>query len=279
MTSISKDIAVQLVNGVVRLDVSAAWHEADPCLDRDYIDCCYNNQDSCQAIYCCNKGEECCRGEYSWLLSCCSRMNLLIIRWRMLPLWVRIGVFILITMIIDHLCLGSQYCALASNGQIGCCPNGQICTGPVSGGGSGGNGGGGGNNGGGGNGGSGGNGGGGAPTTTSHKPTTTSSSTEVNTPTSEFAASSGCYIPADRVGTATPTTSSPNISIQPTPTAEPGYANVVISESNTQITWSSGWFVQTSICDSTQQSKITVTADEWFTFITSPYSSKRICVT
>ncbi len=191
-------------------------------------------------------------------------------------------------MVIDDSCLGSSYCAVAPNGQVGCCPNGQICTSPVGGGGSGGNGGGGSGGNGGGSGGtgsgSGGNGGGGGaptttshkPTTMSHKPTTTSSPTEVNTPTCEFVALSGCHIPADHIGTATPTSSSPSSSTQPTPTVEPGYSNVVISESSTQITWSSGWTVQVSTCDPTQQSRITVTADEWFTFITSPYSSKRI---
>src|SRR6266576_1009798 len=135
----------------------------------------------------------------------------------------------------NDLCLGSWYCAVASNGQVGCCPNGQICTGSVGGGGGGGNGG-------------GGNGGGGAPTTTPPTPTTTSSSTEVNTSTSEFAALSGCYIPADRVGTVTPTSTSPSLSTS-TPNADPGYYIVALSESSTEITWSSGWFVQVSTCD------------------------------
>jgi len=80
------------------------------------------------------------------------------------------------------------------------------------------------------------------------------SSTEMNTPTP------------------TPPPSSP---IQP-PAPDPGYSNVVISESSTQIEWSSGWVVQFATCNSTQHSRVTVTADEWLTLITSPYSSPYV---
>lgn len=90
--------------------------------------------------------------------------------------------------------------------------------------------------------------------------------------TGEIVALSGCNIPPDRIGTATPTSSSPSLS---TPTPDPGYTNIVITQSSVQMTWSSGWDVQISSCDSTQQSKITTTANEWFTLITPSNSSKN----
>ncbi|KAF8345463.1 hypothetical protein F5887DRAFT_181123 [Amanita rubescens] len=73
--------------------------------------------------------------------------------------------------------------------------------------------------------------------------------------------------------TTTPTSSSPSLS---TPNPDPGYTNIVITQSSTQITWSSGWDVQISSCDSTQQSKITTKPNEWFTLITPSNSSPYV---
>ena len=67
---------------------------------------------------------------------------------------------------------------------------------------------------------------------------------------------------------------SPTPSIQPTPAPSPGFNNVVITQSSTEITWSSGWTVLTSPCNATIQSRFTVTENQWFTFLTSPNSSK-----
>jgi len=103
-------------------------------------------------------------------------------------------------------------------------------------------------------------------------PTVSSSSTSVNITTSEIVALSDCYILPDRVVTAIPTSSSPSLS---TPTPDPGYTNIVITQSSTQMIWSSGWDAQISSCDSTQQSKITTTPNEWFTLITPFNSSKN----
>ncbi|SRR6266550_1122676 len=104
-------------------------------------------------------------------------------------------------------------------------------------------------------------------------PTASSSSTSVNTTTSESVASSDCYTPSNRVVTATPTSSLPSLS---TPTPNPGYTNIVITQSSAQMTWSSGWDVEISSCDSTQQSKITTMPNQWFMLITPPNSSKKL---
>lgn len=91
----TKVIAVTLVNGVVPQDVSA--HTMDTALIRVLIvciliDCCFTTQDSCQSTHCCNKGEVCCISTCVWVSS---RFvpELFVVRWRMLFLWVRIGVF------------------------------------------------------------------------------------------------------------------------------------------------------------------------------------------
>lgn len=74
--------------------------------------------------------------------------------------------------------------------------------------------------------------------------------------------------------TPSPIQSSPSPSIQPSPTPSPGFNNVVVTQSSTEITWSSEWTVRTSPCNGTVQSKFTTSADQWFTYLTSPYSSK-----
>ncbi|KAF8697212.1 hypothetical protein AX14_001425 [Amanita brunnescens Koide BX004] len=75
-------------------------------------------------------------------------------------------------------------------------------------------------------------------------------------------------------GSAKPTTPAP--SSQPTPSPSPGFSNLAITESSSEITWSSGWSVQVSSCDETDQSKLTSAADQWFTFVTSPNSSPYV---
>jgi hypothetical protein len=89
--------------------------------------------------------------------------------------------------------------------------------------------------------------------------TTTRQTTTATQPTSTF-------IP--------PPTRTTTPSIQPTPTPEPGFNNVVITQSSTEITWSSGWTVQVSSCNGTEQSRLTTTSNQWFTFISSPDSGK-----
>ncbi|KAF8345460.1 hypothetical protein F5887DRAFT_1158947 [Amanita rubescens] len=106
-------------------------------------------------------------------------------------------------------------------------------------------------------------------------PSASSSSTSVNTTTSEITALPDCYIPPNCVVTETPVSSSPSLS---TPTPDPGYTNIVITQSSTQMTWSSGWDVQISSCDSTQQSKTTTKPNEWFTLITPSNSSPYIYI-
>ncbi|KIK67564.1 hypothetical protein GYMLUDRAFT_37719 [Collybiopsis luxurians FD-317 M1] len=158
-------------------------------------------------------------------------------------------------------CDSGFYCAIGSNGIIGCCPNGELCSGP-------------------------------APgsndettfqqstsTRTTTLPVTTFSTSTFSTAVTTRSTVSSLSLPSfgtssskssgSSFNTASPTFFAP----QATPTADSGYTNVFVAGNDPQITWSANsWSDSTSSCDSTKQSRKTTTVSS-FTYLASSSSS------
>ncbi|THU79373.1 hypothetical protein K435DRAFT_796922 [Dendrothele bispora CBS 962.96] len=150
-----------------------------------------------------------------------------------------------------------------SNGIIGCCPDGKICTGPAPPSGT--------------NGDDGSFGDDDDDSTTSPRTRTSTSFSESftlpPTPTiSSFRAgntSTGTRTPPG-ISSSSPTFYTP----QSTPSADSGYTNVFVPANHPQITWSTNeWDDVDSACDHSKQGRRTTTAFASFTYITSSNSS------
>ncbi|KAF8184591.1 hypothetical protein K438DRAFT_1974376 [Mycena galopus ATCC 62051] len=156
-----------------------------------------------------------------------------------------------IAQLVDVVSPGETYCAVDSNGNEGCCPNGQICSG------------------GGGVGGGGGSGGGETttPKTTEKAPpptrTTTQNPTTHKVPPPTTTHTTPIHSEDDHTDVSTPipsptssgsTTPTSSGSTTP-PTAGPGTQNVWASVDSTQITWVGEWVSIVSTCNATSKAK------------------------
>ncbi|KAK7457835.1 hypothetical protein VKT23_010179 [Stygiomarasmius scandens] len=150
-------------------------------------------------------------------------------------------------------CPSGWYCVVASNGRIGCCLDGEICSGPapdpIT---------------------TFGNGGGdsGATRTTADEDTFTTTSTR--TRTSLFTSTPSTSLPFNTFGNTTiptRTTSSSAFVPQATPSPDPGFTNIFVPPTDAQINWSGGGWSDTSSSCGTSQCRKTTIEGQWFTFI------------
>ncbi|KAF5393467.1 hypothetical protein D9757_000471 [Collybiopsis confluens] len=151
-----------------------------------------------------------------------------------------------------------QYCVLGTNGIVGCCPTGELCSGPA------------------------------PPSTDSDtsifQSTSTSRTTFITTPTltPTPTISSFSHVTSSSLGLSSRTTSS-SISAftgsptfytpRSTPTADAGFTNVFVAGDDTDITWSTNdWTTSGSSCDVSKQCRKT-TGVSTFTYMASSGSS------
>ena len=87
----------------------------------------------CEIVGCCPASWECCAGSSypSTILSFSSSIaDLNFLRFHMLSAWASLSNWLQVTMVWSIRGYRTN-CELASNGLIGCCPNGELCTGPA----------------------------------------------------------------------------------------------------------------------------------------------------
>ena len=87
----------------------------------------------CETISCCPLAWNCCSSSSfpSTLPSFSPSLILNFLRWRLLWAWVSVSNWLQVWMVWSIVCEYSTVCAVASNGVIGCCFDGEVCTGPV----------------------------------------------------------------------------------------------------------------------------------------------------
>ncbi|PFH47942.1 hypothetical protein AMATHDRAFT_66531 [Amanita thiersii Skay4041] len=156
--------------------------------------CCPNNYNSCSGNHCCPKTWQCCSDG-----GCC---------------WP------------------GTYCVKDSSGNVGCCPNGQTCYGPIGGGGP-------------------------PPPTTTPRTTTRPPTTSPRPPPTTTPPTTTRPSPISSSSSSRPT-ASPSGGAGVIPVPEPGSENEIITANDVSINFNGGeWNVGLSFCNTTQQSKKT----------------------
>ena len=197
----------------------------------------------CESSFCCNVNWHCCVGSCDLLHLLSSIVELKFCRWQLLP--TSVSSFGFQVSIVLSRSFYRTYCVLGTNGVVGCCPNGELCSGP-------------------------------APTDNNPPPPppplpppppVTTTQRELMTLSSYNALIYDLIAAPTSISSSTSTTTLTSLIGGPTQSAENQIIEVSVVDVN--VNWSENWVLQTSSCDPSVQSKITTTANSFFTYMSN----------